>query len=90
MFSKVTVCKIGDQCIVDPNSAEEQCSVGAVVVAISNGKFTTVNQSGTGSLHLTTLLECLKLGNEIGTKLDESLKQTLMNIQENQDVGFLK
>ncbi|KAJ8932182.1 hypothetical protein NQ314_014863 [Rhamnusium bicolor] len=86
----VTVCKIGEQCIVDPNVAEEQCSVGAVVVAVSGDKFSTVLQTGTGSLHSSTLLECLKLGLKVAQRLDAGLYETLSHIQPNQDIGFLK
>ncbi|CAH1108198.1 unnamed protein product [Psylliodes chrysocephalus] len=86
----VTVCKIGDKCIVDPNAAEEQCSVGSVVVAVSGNKFSTVYQTGKGSLHPSTLIESLKLGFEVAKRLDEALWETLSQIQPDQDVGFLK
>ncbi|KAG5882251.1 hypothetical protein JTB14_014948 [Gonioctena quinquepunctata] len=86
----VTVCKIGDKCIVDPNVAEEQCSVGSVVVAVSGDKFSTVLQTGTGSLHPSTLLESLKLGYTVAQRLDTALSETLSQIQPDQDIGFLK
>lgn len=31
----VTVCKIGDSCVVDPSAEEEQCSAASVVVGVS-------------------------------------------------------
>lgn len=31
----VTVCKIGDSCVVDPSAEEEECSTASVVVAVS-------------------------------------------------------
>lgn len=31
----VTVCKIGDCCLVDPSAEEEQCSTASLVVAVS-------------------------------------------------------
>lgn len=31
----VTVCKIGDCCVVDPSAEEEQCSTASLVVAVS-------------------------------------------------------
>ncbi|KAL3275883.1 hypothetical protein HHI36_020620 [Cryptolaemus montrouzieri] len=86
----VTVCKIGEHCIVDPNAAEEQCSVGAVVVAVSRGCLSTVLQTGTGSFHPKTLKECLKLGFSVAQNLEDSLMETLGEIKPNQDVGFLK
>lgn len=86
----VTVCKIGEKCIVDPNQAEEQCSVGSVVVSVSGNKFSAVLQIGTGSLHPTTLIECLKLGHQVAERLNKALLITLDQIKPNQDVGFLK
>lgn len=86
----VTVCKIGEKCIVDPNQAEEQCAVGSVVVSISANKFSAVLQTGTGSLHPATLIECLKLGHEVAGRLDKALLTTLSKIKSDQDVGFLK
>lgn len=31
----VTVCKIGDCCVVDPSAEEEECSTASIVVAVS-------------------------------------------------------
>ncbi|XP_023023763.1 exosome complex component Rrp42 [Leptinotarsa decemlineata] len=86
----VTVCKIGEKCIVDPNAAEEQCSLGSVVVAVSGNKFSTVSQTGTGSLHPSTLLESLKLGYTVAKRLNKALLETLAQIKPDQDIGFLK
>jgi exosome complex component RRP42 len=88
----VTVCKIGEQCIVDPNVAEEQCSVGAVVIAVSRDKFSTVLQTGSGSLHPQTLLESLQMGQKVAHRLSEALSETLEEVKKsaNQDVGFLR
>jgi exosome complex component RRP42 len=88
----VTVCKIGEQCIVDPNVAEEQCSVGAVVIAVSRDKFSTVLQTGSGSLHPQTLLESLHMGQKVAHRLSEALSETLEEVKKsaNQDVGFLR
>ncbi|VEN51068.1 unnamed protein product [Callosobruchus maculatus] len=85
----VTVCKIGDKCIVDPNAAEEQCSVGSVVVAVSGNRLSTVLQTGMGSLHPLTLVECLKMGHKVGKKLDEAVKEILEKSPKGGDVGFL-
>lgn len=86
----VTVCKIGEKCIVDPNVAEEQCSVGSIVVAVSGNKFSTVLQTGTGSLHPSTLVESLRLGLKVAQGLNEALWEALQQIKPNQDIGFLK
>ncbi|KAI4470194.1 exosome complex exonuclease ribosomal rna processing protein [Holotrichia oblita] len=85
----VTLCKIGDHCVVDPTSAEEQCSQGAIVVAISKGKFSTVLQTGGGSLHPLTLIEKLKLGAKVGNRLEEALSETLSKVKEDGEMGFL-
>lgn len=34
----ITICKIGNCCVVDASAEEEQCSVSSVVVAVSKGK----------------------------------------------------
>lgn len=86
----VTVCKIGERCIVDPNLVEEQCSVGSVVVSVSEGKFSAILQTGTGSLHPTTLIDCLNLGHQVAGRLNEALIASLNKIKPSQDVGFLK
>ncbi|CAH0546206.1 unnamed protein product [Brassicogethes aeneus] len=86
----VTVCKIGDYCIVDPNQAEEKCSVGSIVVAVSGDRLSTVLQTGAGSLHPTTLVESMKLGHTVGQRLNQALWEALQQIPEDQDVGFLK
>lgn len=87
----MTICKIGEQCVIDPNAAEEQCSVGAIVVAVANGKFAGITQTGSGSLHPSTLTESLKLGKEIAMQLDDVLLDILDGIRKRQDAsGFLK
>ncbi|XP_044754441.1 exosome complex component RRP42 [Coccinella septempunctata] len=86
----VTLCKIGEKCVVDPDVAEEQCSSGAVVVSVSKGNISTILQTGTGSFHPDTLKDCLKLGVNIAEKLETVLLKTLNEIQPNQDIGFLK
>lgn len=59
-------------------------------MAVANGKFTTVLQTGAGSLHPATLIEALKLGQEVAKELDETLLETLAQIVPNQEAGFLK
>lgn len=59
-------------------------------MAVANGKFTTVLQTGAGSLHPNTLKEALKLGQEIAKELNETLLETLSQIDPNQVAGFLK
>lgn len=84
------MCKIGEQCVIDPNAAEEQCSVGAVVVAVANGRFTSITQTGSGSLHATTLTKSLKLAKEAVIQLDDVLSDVLGQVGKKQERGFLK
>ncbi|CAG9858161.1 unnamed protein product [Phyllotreta striolata] len=86
----VTVCKIGDKCIVDPNAAEEHCSMGSVVVAVSGTKISTIYQTGTGSLHPATLTESLQLGFRVAIRLNEALSKVLSRIRPDEEAGFLK
>ncbi|XP_065161292.1 exosome complex component RRP42-like [Atheta coriaria] len=87
----VTVCKIGDNCIVDPSDAEEQCAGGSIVIAISKNSFSSIVQTGGGSLHPSTLIECLKMGQEVANRLDNALVETLHKItnESASDVGFI-
>ncbi|XP_066147804.1 exosome complex component RRP42 [Euwallacea fornicatus] len=86
----VTVCKIGECCIVDPSLGEEQCTVGSVVVSVSGDSFSTITSIGTGSLHEETLFECLDLGQKVGIRLNSALMEILSQIPAHQDIGFLK
>ncbi|KAJ3663822.1 hypothetical protein Zmor_008044 [Zophobas morio] len=87
----VTVCKIGEQCIVDPSAAEELCSVGALVISVSRNKFSTILQTGSGSLHPQTLLECLQTGHKVAQRLHDALIETLVDIKPSENsVGFLR
>ncbi|XP_018331169.1 exosome complex component RRP42 [Agrilus planipennis] len=86
----VTVCKIGEYCVVDPSAAEEKCSSAALVVAVSQGNITTVLQGSAGSLHPTTLMDSLGLGVEVANQLNIALMETLQSAPPHFDVGFLK
>lgn len=91
LFPQVTVCKIGEQCIVDPSAAEELCSVGALVISVSRNKFSTILQTGSGSLHPQTLLECLQTGHKVAQRLHDALIETLVDIKPSENsVGFLR
>lgn len=75
---QVTLCKIGDKCVVDPSAEEESCSVISVIVGITGvpscycdkgdseketeGKFTTIDMSGPGSLAPKTLKNAISQG----------------------------
>ncbi|XP_069675454.1 exosome complex component RRP42 isoform X1 [Periplaneta americana] len=91
----VTLCKIGDHCVVDPTAEEETCSNASVVVAVTeNSLVTSVFKTGVGSFHPQTLLETLKVGQAIGLDVNKVLKDALLKEEEQGDkrqcYGFLK
>uniref|UniRef100_A0A1A9Z5L6 Ribosomal RNA-processing protein 42 n=1 Tax=Glossina pallidipes TaxID=7398 RepID=A0A1A9Z5L6_GLOPL len=96
----VTVCKIGDCCVVDPSAEEEECSTASIVVAVSRRDDSTfishTHTLGNGSLHKDTVFNCLKLGVPVAEQLNEALMKTLileesvLGMQKNRSVGFLK
>ncbi|GLH08754.1 Exosome complex component RRP42 [Gryllus bimaculatus] len=74
----VTLCKIGDHCLVDPTAEEEVCSTASIVLAVSENAFiTSVFKAGVGSFLPQTLHETFKEGQEIGIELNEALKAAL-------------
>lgn len=98
----VTVCKIGDQCLVDPSAEEEECSLAKLVIGVSSTPrrttITATRTAGTGSFHQNTLNECLRLGKLAGEGLSRELLK-ILQIDEKKNrkqklkmesVGFLK
>lgn len=75
---QVTLCKIGDKCVVDPSAEEENCSVISLVVGVTGnpkyyakpnekvadfeGKCSTINMNGPGSLAPKTLKDAIHQG----------------------------
>ncbi|XP_017882952.1 exosome complex component RRP42 isoform X1 [Ceratina calcarata] len=91
----VTLCKIGDNCITDPNSEEEVCSASSIVMSVlPSGKISSIIKLGHGSITPTTFNKMLQMGQNIGIRLNESLMKTLMKEnklgQKKQIFGFLK
>ncbi|XP_055533964.1 exosome complex component RRP42 [Wyeomyia smithii] len=99
----VTVCKIGDHCVVDPSAEEEECSAISVVIGLSyrdgkRGSITSIRTSGEGSFHADTLNKSLDLGLSAGNFLDKALMSALKADEEQnskplgeKDIfGFLK
>lgn len=91
----ITLCKIGDNYIVDPTLEEEMCSTSSIVMSmLPNGKISSVIKLGYGSIQFSTFTKMLQMGEIIGLRLNK----TLMNIlkEENQFgrqrriFGFLK
>ncbi|XP_020798369.1 exosome complex exonuclease RRP42-like [Drosophila serrata] len=96
----VTVCKIGDFCLVDPSAEEEVCSTVSMVVSVSmrNGEafLSGTHLTGGGAMHRDTMRNCLQLGLSIGEHLDTLLRNMLKQEQDRvgpkrpKTVGFLK
>ncbi|XP_055380092.1 exosome complex component RRP42 [Condylostylus longicornis] len=97
----VTICKIGDACVIDPSAEETECSSVSVVISVSqrDGKsfITCTHMVGIGSLHPETLLKCIEMGISVSKCLDKTLMKTL-KMEENRAelngkreiAGFLK
>ncbi|RZF38280.1 hypothetical protein LSTR_LSTR009003 [Laodelphax striatellus] len=91
----VTLCKIGDFCVVDPTAEEEMCSVASMVVSVlENGTVSSSFKCGAGSLHSETVKEALKIGKEVGQSLNQELEEILLEEQnlgpKRELFGFLK
>ncbi|XP_055918783.1 exosome complex component RRP42 [Eupeodes corollae] len=96
----VTVCKIGDSCIVDPSAEEEECSSASVVVGVSrrDGKsyISNIHTVGNGSLHKDTMFNCIQLGLSAAESLNDELMKALKLEEQRcgsgrkEVVGFLR
>jgi len=91
----VTLCKIGDNCVVDPTSEEEMCSSASVVVSVlPNGRISSIIKMGYGSLLPSTLTKTLEMGTSVGTELNKSIMLALKSEDQlgsnRQIVGFLR
>lgn len=74
----VTLCKIGDNCVVDPTSEEEMCSGSSIVISVlPNGKISSVVKIGYSSLQSTTLIKTLQMGKDIGLELNVAIMKAL-------------
>lgn len=98
----VTVCKIGDHCLVDPSAEEEECSLAKLVIGVtcqgSRSTITGTRTAGSGSFHQNTLRESLKLGKMAAEGLSKELMKVLQVDEKKnrkqklkmESVGFLK
>ncbi|KAG7203192.1 hypothetical protein KM043_010299 [Ampulex compressa] len=74
----ITLCKIGDKYVVDATLEEEMCSAVSIVMGIlPNGNTSAVVKLGYGSILPTTFINMLKMGQDVGLKLNEGLMKTL-------------
>ncbi|KAJ8670117.1 hypothetical protein QAD02_001376 [Eretmocerus hayati] len=91
----VTLCKIGDNCVVDPSSEEEMCSSASIVLSVMpNERVSSIFKSGYGSLQPTTLCKILESGAKIGAELNNGLMTALRSEDKlgpkRQIIGFLR
>lgn len=94
----VTLCKIGNHCVVDPSAEEEKCSVASLVVGIScisenDGMITTMRTCGAGSLRIETVNESLEMSVRAAICLNTELIRILRHDEgksKTDNVGFLK
>lgn len=78
----VTVCKIGEQCVVDPSIEEEICSTASVVIGVSGDKITSMKTITGGSLHLDTVSTSVDLALSTSRTLNEKLIVALTQEEE--------
>ncbi|XP_067010285.2 exosome complex exonuclease RRP42 [Anabrus simplex] len=84
----VTLCKIGDHCVVDPTAEEETCSAASIVISVSkNSLILSVFKTGVGSIHPQTLLETLTVGQPIGVDLNKALMNALEREEKQRGVS---
>lgn len=69
----VTVCKIGEQCVVDPSVEEEICSTASIVIGVSGNKIASMKTISGGSLHPDTIGTCIDLALSTSETLNEKL-----------------
>ena len=86
----VTLCKIGNHCVVDPTLEEEACSTASLVMSVTpDGKVTTVRKTGSGSFHIETLSEAVNLGQEIAVDVQKALTAKILQ-EERMGIGRKK
>lgn len=87
----MTVCKIGDYCIVDPSIDEEICSTSSAVVGISSNKITSIKTICGGSFHPDTLDKCIDLTISTAKYLNEKLMTALKQEErQNESIKYQK
>lgn len=82
---------------MDPTAEEENCSSSRLLVVVHpEGRIQLVMTLGSGSFHPATLKETIKIGVDIGTKLNKSLISVLEEEEKHRPdqaddpFGFLK
>ncbi|XP_043272185.1 exosome complex exonuclease RRP42 [Venturia canescens] len=79
----VSLCKIGEKCVVDPTSEEEMCASATIVMSVTpKGRITSTVKTGYGSLQASTLLKALEMGTNVGIKLNQAIADALRREEE--------
>jgi len=86
----ITVCKIGDHCVVDPSIEEEICSTASVVIGVSGDKVTSMKTVSGGSLHPDTITTCIDLALNTSRSLNEKLISALMQEEQQSELASRK
>ncbi|XP_063987742.1 exosome complex exonuclease RRP42 [Diachasmimorpha longicaudata] len=74
----VTLCKIGDNFVVDPTADEELYAAASLVMSVTpNGRVTSIVKTGYGSLQPSTLIKTVECGKEVGKRLNDRLMEAL-------------
>ncbi|KAG5678251.1 hypothetical protein PVAND_007943 [Polypedilum vanderplanki] len=77
----LTICKIGEHCVIDPSIDEEICSSSNIVVGVSRNKIVSLKTISGGSFHPDTIENCIDLAISTAKTLDN----TLMNILKHEE-----
>lgn len=90
----VTLCRIGNHCVVDPTPEEEACSSASLVMGVNPaGKVTTLRKFLPGCFHQETLSEAMQVGCSVALDLHKALKVKLLQEAEmgihRKKMGFL-
>ena len=91
----ITLCRIGNYCVVDPTPEEEACSSASVVLGITpDGHVTTSKKIGPGSFNLDALQRAIQDGRDIGIQVQKALSEKILQEERmgvgRKKIGFLK
>jgi len=91
----VTMCRIGNYCVVDPTPEEEACSCASLVMGVTpNGKVTTVKKAGPGAFNMESLQTAVQDGKDIGVQVQKVLMEKILKEERmgigRKKIGFLK
>ena len=91
----VTMCRIGNYCVVDPTPEEEACSIASLVLGITpDGSVTASKKIGPGSFNLDALQRAIQDGQEVGKEVQKALMDKIVQEERmgigRKKIGFLK